>query len=188
MNKTIVTLALAFAASVALRAQPAGPEFTPDGQLIRPSNYREWVWLSSGLGMTYSSRTDSGDPSFDNVFVNPPAYRAFLATGKWPDKIMFVLEVRASASHGSINKAGHFQSGLVSLQAEVKDEKRSPEKWAYYGFKGGNTAPAIPNGSACQTCHSQNGAVENTFVQFYPTLLPVAQSKGTLKVRAATAP
>jgi len=33
----------------------------------------------------------------------------------------------------------------------------------------------------CQSCHSQNGAVDNTFVQFYPTLLEVAKQKGTLK-------
>ncbi|HUL13029.1 MAG TPA: hypothetical protein VLU73_12785, partial [Methylococcaceae bacterium] len=45
----------------------------------------------------------------------------------------------------------------------------------------GTTGRAIPNGSACHTCHGKNGAVENTFVQFYPTLLPVAERKGTLK-------
>ena len=33
----------------------------------------------------------------------------------------------------------------------------------------------IPNGSACQACHGKNGAVENTFVQFYPTLIEMAR-------------
>jgi len=27
------------------------PRYTPDQKLLRPSNYREWVYLSSGLGM-----------------------------------------------------------------------------------------------------------------------------------------
>jgi hypothetical protein len=185
MMRMMVAITLALA-SAAMGAESAGPEYTADGQLIRPSNYREWIFLSSGLGMTYGAPRDSENPNFDNVFVSPSAYRAFLATGKWPDKTMFVLEVRSSASHGSINKAGHFQSDLASVQAEVKDEKRFPEKWAYFGFGGtpgnpGKTAKAIPNGSACHVCHGQNGAVENTFVQFYPTLLPVAQQKGTLK-------
>lgn len=182
MNCTLTTVVLGLAASAGLAAQP---EYTSDGQLVRPANYREWIYLSSGLGMTYGAGTNA-EPSFDNVFVSPPAYRDFLATGKWPDQTMFILEIRAAASHGSINKAGHFQSDLVSVQAEVKDEKRFPEKWAYFGFGGtpGNprrTARAIPKGSACHSCHSQNGAVENTFVQFYPTLLPVAKRKGTLK-------
>ena len=34
---------------------PDGPQFAPDGQLLRPRNYREWVFLSSGLGMTYGT-------------------------------------------------------------------------------------------------------------------------------------
>ena len=35
--------------------------------------------------------------------------------------------------------------------------------------------------ATCYACHSTNGAVENTFVQFYPTLLEVATRKGTLR-------
>ena len=30
--------------------------------------------------------------------------------------------------------------------------------------------------SSCQMCHSTNGAVDDTFVQFHPTLLPVAKA------------
>ena len=32
----------------------------------------------------------------------------------------------------------------------------------------------------CVECHSEHGAVERTFVQFYPHLLDVARAKGTL--------
>jgi len=183
--KTIFTVVLALAAAGGMRAQSGGPEYTPDGQLIRPLNYREWIYLSSGLGMTYGASSNS-QPNFDNVFVSPSAYRAFMSTGKWPDKTLFVLEIRSSASHGSINKAGQFQTEVASVQAEVKDEKRFPEKWAYFSFGGtpgnpGKTGRAIPAGSACHICHGKNGAVENTFVQFYPTLLPIAVGKGTIK-------
>ena len=64
-----------------------GPSYTSDGRLIRPQNYREWIFLSSGLGMTYGPLGSGADPRFDNVFVNPPAYRYFLDTGRWPDAI-----------------------------------------------------------------------------------------------------
>jgi hypothetical protein len=64
---------------------------------------------------------------------------------------------------------------------EVKDD-RFPDKWAFFGFgESDTTSQAIPKTAGCQACHSKNGAVENTFVQFYPTLLPVAKAKGTLK-------
>src|ERR1700719_3162729 len=59
--------------------------YTKDGERALPKNYREWVFLSSGIGMTYAS-TAGGSPNFENVFVNPAAYQAFLKTGTWPDK------------------------------------------------------------------------------------------------------
>src|SRR5579862_7326088 len=79
------------------------------GKLVRPEGYREWVFLSSGLGMNYNPSAASAD-QFTNSFVPQAAYQAFVASGKWPDKTIFVLEERASESKGSINKSGHFQS------------------------------------------------------------------------------
>jgi len=38
------------------QANPASanmPEYTADGQLKFPANYREWVYLSSGIDMSY---------------------------------------------------------------------------------------------------------------------------------------
>jgi YHS domain-containing protein len=166
-----------------------GPQFTADGQLIRPKNYREWIYLSSGLGMTYGPAAEAAhdsNPTFDNVFVNPAAYRSFLETGKWPDKTIFVLEVRASESKGSINNGGHYQGGMLTVEAEVKDEKRFPGKWAFFApGKTGSEAKMIPRSASCYSCHAEHGAVDNTFVQFYPTLLEVAKNKGTLVVKAA---
>jgi YHS domain-containing protein len=173
------------------RPETDGPQFTADGQLVRPNDYREWVYLSSGLGMVYGPAAEGASdaaPRFDNVFVNPAAYKNFMATGKWPDKTIFVLEVRASGSKASINNGGRFQSSLVAIEAEVKDEKRFPGKWAFFGF-GMSTSPArmLPTTAQCYSCHSTNGAVDNTFVQFYPTLLEVARSKGTLNAKVAQA-
>ena len=159
-----------------------GPQFNADGQLTLPKDYRQWIFLSSGLGMTYgpAASADPSNPLFDNVFVNPLSWRAFVESGHWPDKTMFVLEIRNASGQGSINNAGHFQNGLRAIEAEVKDEKRFPQKWAYFGFGGKETAAALAADSTCNTCHSQNAAVENTFVQFYPTLLETATKKGSL--------
>ena len=38
----------------------------------------------------------------------------------------------------------------------------------------------IPTSADCYTCHAAHAAVDTTFVQFYPTLLPIAEHKGTL--------
>ena len=188
-------------AAVAAQRQepPAGP--ANDGpryagattNLMRPADYREWAFLSSSLGLTYQPEVGArggraaapSGPQFQNVFVNRSSYRGFMETGKWPDKTIFVLEFRQSASAGSVNKDGKFQSGLAGIEAEVKDS-RFPDGWAFYAFD--QTAP--PNGvpplggdrvARCIECHTQHTAVERTFVQFYPTLFDVAKRHGTVK-------
>jgi Cytochrome P460 len=161
-----------------------GPEFTPDGKLIRPAQYRKWVFLSSGYGMSYSQKA-SDDPDhlmFTNVFVPPADYDYFLQHGAWPEKTMFVLEIYGSQSKGSINQRGHFQSELMGLDIEVKDASRFLEKWAYFGFDAEtSSAPVAPAKNDCWSCHDQNGAVEHSFVQFYPALLKIAKEKKTIK-------
>ncbi len=164
------------------KAPSSDPAYTADAQLKLPGNYREWVYLSSGFDMSYSAEgMRMGDHhSFDNVFVNPEAYRTFVATGAWPDKTTFVLEVRESAVNGSINKRGSYQGAVTGLEVHVKDEARFPGKWAFFGFGSSKSAKMIPLSADCYSCHAKHAAVDTTFVQFYPTLLPVAKAKGTL--------
>ncbi len=123
---------------------------------------------------------------FDNVFVNPEAWRSFQSTGTWPDKTMLVLEVRGASSVGSINRSGHYQStDRMGLEVHIKDTKRFPAGqypggWAFVSFDDGNDGSLFQPKADCYTCHQQHAAVDTTFVQFYPTLLPIATSKHTL--------
>jgi hypothetical protein len=155
------------------------PQYDAKGSLERPAGYRDWEFLSAGYGMNYSPAPGSRE-MFTNVFVQRWAYEEFLKSGKWPEHSMFVIDVRNGESEGSINKTGHFQTDLMALEVEVKDSTRNPDKWAYYGFQPhAKTAEAMPKGNDCWSCHDQHAAVEHTFVQFYPTLKPVAKNFGT---------
>jgi hypothetical protein len=196
MKKHFVPIAICGAALLSILfltgagTAPSGTEFAyaADGQVKFPPDYRQWVFLSSGVGMTYGpigAANRMGPPMFDNVFVNPKSYREFLKTGHWPDKTMFVLEVRTSESHASINKDGHFQTDVMGIEAEVKDRSAKTGEWTFYGFGDvKDTAAAVgkPIGreASCYSCHGTNTAVENTFVQFYPVLYDVAHKKKTL--------
>ncbi len=159
------------------------PAYAANGDMLAPANYREWVYLSTGIDMSYSPKAGMQDHSmFDNVFVNPASYHSFLATGTWPDKTVMVLEVREAESKGSINQRGHFQgTGIMGLEVHVKDEARFPGKWAFFEFDSPQkNGTLIPEKAPCYTCHAAHGAVDTTFVQFYPTLLPIAREKGTI--------
>jgi Cytochrome P460 len=123
----------------------SGPEFTQGGELKLPEGYREWIYLTSGFDMSYTPGMQMGDQhKFDNVFVNPEAYKAFVNTGTWPDKTILVLEQRVARSKGSINQSGNFQADAAGLELHVKDETRFPGKWAFFAFGGRKTATAIP--------------------------------------------
>ena len=160
------------------------PQYTSDNALQRPDGYREWIYLSSGLGMSYSE--NPGDHEmFTNVFVPRWAYKEFLESGKWPDKTMFVVEERGSESRGSINKRGKYQTDSMGIGVEVKDEKRFPERWAYFGFSEERKSAQAHPKEGCWECHENHAAVEHTFVQFYPTLKPVAQKFGTYRQERA---
>ena len=94
---------------------------------------------------------------------------------------MLALEVRKAEGKGSINQKGNFQgTERMGLEVHVKDEARFPGKWAFFGFDDNKPPRWSRWRPQCYTCHADHAAVDTTFVQFYPTLLPIAQSKGTL--------
>jgi Cytochrome P460 len=163
-------------------------QYTSDNEVVRPQDYRQWVYLTSGLGMSYGPARPAMDhaPPFTNVFVNPPAYRAFMETGKWPDGTMFILEIRHAIENASINNGGQSQGDLMAIEASVKDSARYPDGgWAYLTFDSpeglSDAAAPFPRTASCYSCHSTYGAVEWTFTQFYPEQFALAERLGTVR-------
>lgn len=172
-------LAVSLRAAPAMPAPPtqpkiAGAKFTSDGQLQRPVDYRNWRFVTAGLGMSYGpaarAAASMGHVMFDNVFVQPEAYDAFVRDGVWPEGTMFVLELRGNLTKRAPNNGGYFQTDVHAVEVSVKDSARFKGRWAYFDF--GMSAPAAtpqPE-SGCFACHQKHAAVDMTFVQFYPTL------------------
>jgi hypothetical protein len=180
----LTVMVLLFSAALRQYETPrtSGPEYTSDAQLKFPEHYRQWVYLTTGFDMSYNPAMQMGDHHmFDNVFVNPEAYKAFVETGTWPDKTVLVIEGRSAESKGSINKKGNYQGPeVMAFEVHLKDQAHFPGKWAFFAFDESKIAKMIPTSADCYSCHAAHAAVDTTFVQFYPTLLPIAKSKGTL--------
>lgn len=177
LSFTFVVLTGAVLLSASPRENEPVPRYNQKGELLRPTDYRKWMFLSAGYGMSYSSGPN-GHELFTNVFVQRWAYDQFVKSGKWPERSMFVIDERDSASRSSINQRGHYQTDLTGLAVEVKDSERNVDKWAYYAFTAdGQTAGVMPRGN-CWSCHDAHAAVEHTFVQFYPTLKVLAKQYG----------
>jgi hypothetical protein len=184
----LIFAASAATVAVALRAEPgapapanqpklAGPEFSADGKLQRPVGYRNWRFVSTGLGMSYGPAAEAaaltGHVMFDNVFVQPQAYDAFVRDGVWPEGTMFVLELRGGETQRPPNNRGYFQTEVHAIEVSVKDSARFKGRWAYFEFGMEASRVAAQPESGCFACHTRHAAVDMTFVQFYPTLQKV---------------
>ena len=144
--------ACAFAAPAAADA----PAYNANGELLRPADYRDWVYVTTGIDMFYGpaaeaapAANESARPSvFTNVFVTRPAYEEFMRSGTWPDKTMFILEVRRAEKAASIDNGGRAQGarahdrirreGRAALRRERRQQRlgllrlRQPERPARF--------------------------------------------------------
>lgn len=156
------------------------PHYTAAGELVVPTDYRDWIFLTSGLNMNYGDEPIAGHDTFDNVFVDPASWRVFKATGSWPQGTVFVKEGRRGATKGSINRTGQFQTEQRAyLELHIRDAKRFPTGWGFFEVAGDRPAKVLPTSASCYACHQQHAAVETSFVQFYPTAKPIAVKAGT---------
>jgi hypothetical protein len=163
----------------------AAPQYPASDKMAVPGDYRDWVFLTSSLDLNYAAATEPGMHTLDNVFVNPDAYKAFLKTGTWPDQTVMIKENRIAESAGTLSKSGRFQTGVMNLEIHVKDKSRLADRfsggWAFFVSADGKADGKLMPGTAnCYSCHQDHGAVDTTFVQFYPTLFGIAKDKGTL--------
>jgi hypothetical protein len=174
MKKAALAAALA---AILYSGSMTKPRYVNGNHLIRPEGYREWIFAGANYGMSYTE----GDPAaaskpgtFHNVYIQPEAYRAYARTGQFPDHTMLVMEILKPGTNASINKRGMFEDEFVGIEVALKDEKRFPEKWAYYKFftSDGKVLPdAKPFAKeACWDCHNKHAAVDNVFVQFHAVL------------------
>jgi hypothetical protein len=164
-----------FLAPTLASAQPAG------NTMAVPPDYRQWVFLTSSLDLNYDTSAEASTHMLDNVYVDPKGYKVFLESGTWPDKTVLIKENRFAQSAGTLSRRGQFQAGVKNLEIHVKDEALFPGKWAFFVSSDGKAAGELkPQSASCYSCHQAHGAVDTSFVQFYPTLLPIAKDKGTL--------
>ena len=184
MLKLFAAAVFALLLPAAAAPAPDAPAYTATGEMKLPANYREWIFLTSGLDMNYNDPTPvPGHSTFQNVFVNPTSYRAFVASGTWPDKTTFILELRGADAHVNIDKRGQSQTAdLHTVEVHVKDTARfqTPGGWGFYNFGHESTGKLIARPATCYSCHEAHAAVDTTFVQFYPTLLGIAEARKTL--------
>ncbi len=159
--------------------------FNDDGSVAQPANWRRWVFVGAPLTPNALNGGNAPFPEYHNVYVEPSAFEAYAATGKWPEgtqiakELTTIYENNNDAVGASTEVSGRgFQQGEFSgLELTVKDSTRFPDMpggWAYFSFGHKpqpyeESAKAFP-AESCNACHAASAADDFVFTQFYPVL------------------
>ena len=178
LRLAIVLLAVLVVGTAAQENRLSAITYTPEGGIPVP-DYSKWVFIGSGA---FDTAETAPAPRFSNVFAEPAAYDTYIRTGTWPDRTVIFSEKRAGLTTVPITKnPGWGQTGEpMGFEFEVKDAAKGG--WRYYTANGGErVGRPVANQADCTVCHAAHAAVDNTFVQFYPSLIAAAKRHGTFK-------
>src|ERR1051325_7959562 len=128
--------------ALAAAQQTAGPVFQGKTTLVRPANYREWIFVGSSRGLSYATNPSSGGgmgEMYHNVYITPAAYREFASSGRFPEGTVLAMEMLSSETKREPGLQGSFEKDFLGLEVAVKDSSRfEGTGWAYFGFSNGN--------------------------------------------------
>ncbi|REK17916.1 MAG: cytochrome P460 [Planctomycetota bacterium] len=149
--------------------------FDSEGHLLRPTGYREWIYVGTPLTPNDMNHPQAAFPEFHSVYIHPDAYRAYRKTGAFPDRTAIVKELASVGSKQASSGNGYFMGEFTGLEVAIKDQTRfadEPGNWAYFSF--GHAYPLAHTAQAqattsCNTCHATANE-DYVFTQYYPVL------------------
>jgi len=148
-------------------------QFDEAGRLLFPGNTDRWITLGSGLGGDYSAASfDPDNPgTMSHVQMEPAAYEFFQSNGYYAEGTMLLLSFYQTLEKPEPELRGFAQGALAQREIHLIDARRfAAEGRAFFVYPTPESvsAQAIPVGSECVACHTEHGAFDGTFTQFYP--------------------
>lgn len=164
-------------------------EINSKGELVRPTGYREWVFVGTPLTPNDMNGGRAPFPEFHAVYMDPASFKHWKKTGAFRDGTILMKELISVDSKLAVSGRGYFMGEYLGLEATIKSSKHFPDEpgnWAYFSFtKEGspmmNPEAAVHGGTpkataakfpaaACNACHEGNAAEDWVFTQYYPVL------------------
>ena len=162
----------------------AAVKFTADGELIRPTDYRQWIYTGTPLTPNDMNSGKAAFPEFHSVYIEPDAFKQYEKTGDFPDGTVLVKELVSVGTKEATSGNGYFLGDFTGLEVLMKDKTRfkdEPGNWAFFSF--GHEYPlnavakAQPTAN-CNDCHGGAADDDYVFTQYYPVL---RAAKGSTK-------
>ncbi len=149
-----------------------------NGELQRPTGYREWVYVGTPVTPNDMNDGKAAFPEFHNVYIDPESWEHWKKTGTFRDGTILMKELVSVGSKAGVSGKGYFMGEFVGLEATIKSKKHFPNEpgnWAYFSFSSKDhktlsaTASSFPT-SACNGCHAGAAKDDFVFTQYYPVL------------------
>jgi Cytochrome P460 len=162
--------------------------FNKAGELVRPTGYREWIFVGAPLTPNDMNNGKAAFPEFHNVYIDPVSWALWKKTGKFRDGAIVTKELVNVASKKSFSGNGYFQGEYIGLEAMVKSKKRFPDapgNWGFFRFTV-EKSPELLNSAkvqaneSCAICH-KSADTDQVFSQHYP-VLRAGQGKGEMGI------
>ena len=149
-----------------------------DGQLERPTGFREWVYVGTPVTPNDLNDGKAAFPEHHNVYIDPASWAHWKKTGAFRDGTILMKELVSVGAKTAVSGNGYFQGDFIGLEATIKSAQHFPDEpgiWAYFSFSTpdhktlATTAKAFPAAS-CNGCHAGAAADDWVFTQYYPVL------------------
>jgi len=149
-----------------------------DGELIRPTGFREWIYVGTPVTPNDMNDGKAAFPEHHNVYIDPESWAHWKDTGEFRDGTILIKELVSVGGKTAASGNGYFQGDFIGLEATIKSKEHFPDEpgnWAYYSFSNpdhktlNETATAFATAS-CNACHATAAADDFVFTQHYPVL------------------
>jgi len=159
------------------------PEYTKEGDLILPKDWRSWVYVGSPLTPDELNNGKANFPEYHNVYIEPGSYEIYKRTNVFPEGTIFFKELQRvllpkQFPDGSLTEPsgrGYFPGAYNGADVTVKDTKRYADTggWGYYNFN--HSEPKAPTAklkpkTECAFCHQASAKKDEVWTQFYRLL------------------
>ncbi|PCH63533.1 MAG: cytochrome P460 [SAR86 cluster bacterium] len=151
--------------------------FDETGNLIRPLNWREWVFIGAALTPNDQNFGQAYLPEFKYVYLDPESFTVWKKSGEFREGAVLVKELVAIGSREEQSGTGYFPGEFLGLEVAVKNSRRFESHLGGWGFFSFGELPyvasaAVIRGSGefdCSGCHAY-AQQDMIFTQFYPNL------------------
>ena len=184
-TRWIFTGLAAVATAVALQSCTNTRAADPDtyysivnGELQRPTGYREWVYVGTPVTPNDLNNGKAAFPEFHNVYIDPSSWAYWKENGEFREGTILIKELVSVGAKSASSGNGYFEGDFLGLEATIKSKKHFPQEpgnWAYYSFSTPDHKTLTPAAkhfptASCNGCHQASAADDYVFTQYYPVL------------------